>query len=197
MQIKAIAQRFGLNEDKTDNKGADMKGKPLPNLSLFVFAITLLTAFHLPVGDAADIQSYANKTVRDRIKVKRPRVVLLQGTPTLVGTIQQNKKYRLSFTVENTGSELAFSPASFRIQGKADEVEFYSTSSFTQPLPPDYQGKPRITLNINNFGPGNRVIDGYFVAKKNMATSDMSFRVGVYAIVVPEGKNWLTKHPHP
>jgi hypothetical protein len=174
-----------------------MNKNPLALFHIVCVSVIAATAMLSAPARAQNIQTMANGMVTSYIKVARPRVVLLEGTAPIVGTIQQNHKYRLEFTIRNTGSELTFAPAQFRIQGAASELEFYSDSSFAHSLPPDYQGKPRWTHTIKWLPAGVRDFSGYFIARKNMATSDMTFRVGVYATVVPEGRHWLTTHPHP
>ena len=84
-----------------------------------------------------------------------------------------------------------------RIQGDASQVEFYAGPAFGTPLPPDHQGKPRITINRGELGPGGATaLNVYFRARKKMRTKDLKFKIGVYADIRPHGFDWKTDSPN-
>ncbi len=145
------------------------------------------------------LQDYNERVKKLAVDVMHVELVKPNNTHELVTSVRPNKKYWLVLKIKNSGvaENSIFTKTVLRVQGKANQLEFYENDRFNQVLPPDYQGQPRVHLKVGQLGPGqisNPI--AYFKAKKQQLTKNLKFKIGVYADIRPYGKYWKNDSPN-
>jgi hypothetical protein len=109
------------------------------------------------------------------------------------GALGEHVTYRIGVDVVNEGSETFVKNVQVRIVDQNREVTLYKSwndSTHTVTGQSDRQDSP---IDTRVREPGQNTINHYFYAritKKSFANSNVLFRYGIYAEIIPQGHRW-------